>query len=55
MITPDGVRQRSLAGRLAWEIHCGDGAVFVALAVGLGATLWSLGNERGKREARTIR
>ncbi len=40
---------------LAWAIHYGDGALFAALAVGLGATLWSLGNERGKREARTIR
>lgn len=37
-----------LAG-IAWANELGGGALFVATAVGLGASLWAIGNERGGR------
>ncbi|MGH2446014.1 MAG: hypothetical protein ACRDGD_08250 [Candidatus Limnocylindria bacterium] len=38
---------------LAWANDLGDGALFAAAAVGFGASLWTIGNERSGR--RTIR
>lgn len=34
---------------LAWANHYGSAPLFSALAVGLGATLWTMGTERGRR------
>jgi len=38
----------ALAG-LAWANEFGGGPVFAAAAVGLGASLWAIGNERSRR------
>ena len=38
----------ALAG-LAWANAFGGGALFAAAAVGLGASLWAIGNERSRR------
>lgn len=37
----------ALAG-LAWASSFGSGALFAAAAVGLGASLWAIGNERSR-------
>ena len=38
----------ALAG-LAWANAFGGGALFAAAAVGLGASMWAIGNERSRR------
>ena len=34
---------------LAWANSFGGGALFAAAAVGLGASMWAIGNERSRR------
>jgi hypothetical protein len=34
---------------MAWANHYGGGALFSALGVGLGATLWTMASERSRR------
>lgn len=41
----------ALAG-VAWAAELGNGALFAATAVGFGASLWAIGNERGRRSGR---
>ena len=38
----------ALAG-LAWATAYGAGSLFAAAAVGLGASMWAIGNERSRR------
>jgi len=38
----------AIAG-LAWANAFGGGALFAAAAVGLGASMWAIGNERSRR------
>lgn len=40
---------------LGWASSYGQGALFAAISVGLGATLWSRGIEQGRDEHPTIR
>lgn len=41
----------ALAG-VAWAAELGGGALFAATAVGFGASLWAIGNERARRPRR---
>lgn len=52
--TPGNIALSALGSGLAlaavaWAVEYGRGALFAALAVGLGATLWTMGIERGRR------
>lgn len=40
---------------LAWANEIGGGALFVAATMGLGATLWAIGNERATNRRTIIR
>ena len=40
----------ALAG-LAWASSVGSGALFAAATVGLGASLWAIGNERSRHSS----